>query len=716
MAHAASPNLGHGFPTPGPQEPTGQNIMDHIFFLNEEKWKKAREFGQYDLIIVGTGFCGYAVAHRALQNNKTAKILMVERGPFFLPEHFQNLPPATSQTLGGMAETFPWTVDGRTASGLDGVATWNHGMLPFFGGRSTTWSAWCPIPTVEELEGWPKSIVEKLHPPHANHVGKILEKAKELLNVQPVDKVDEGRSNQAIHDIHKTCKRPVYLKLQNSMQQRLEDARDKGTLSDVGIYRTDPAPLASKSDTGTDFQKFSTTGPLLDLLQNYENLHIVTNCTVKKIISQKCETEGTEIATALDTSRGICPIGNAKLVLAMGALPPATLIQNSFPNLPNKENIGGKLTSHMITAITARIPKKVMQGDNGDFGKLEVGAMYVAGVSNHDYKKQFHIQLSALHDEDPVGNYATAMRYMPDVVATASKDQLRTSKDYVIFVCAVLGELDIESGKSSFVHNSSDPDVTTNSILRLVSNTDNDLQTWDAMDKATFATLEQVVGCENKGELEYWKEGKGWTSDKPSIKNRRIEAPVHESSTLHFGDDSTAAVDASNYKLKGVDNVYITGAGLWPRGGSWNPTLTMVALSIDLADNLVPPNLAVPALDLEGVISTLDTADNVYMVIKDRKSNYLWVNDNFANLVGEKPENLIGQPDNHHAHVLDDMRVLESGKPLLNLEETIEVPSGDGGTKVINIRTQKGLVRHKSNPNEIIGISVCFSIRDEEAS
>src|SRR5688572_5441612 len=114
---AASTNLKQGFPTPGPQSPTGGRVMDHVFFLSRAGWKTAREHGTYDLIIVGTGFCALAIAQRALDNNPNCRILMVERGPFFLPEHFQNLPLPFKATLGGLSETFPWTVTARTASG-----------------------------------------------------------------------------------------------------------------------------------------------------------------------------------------------------------------------------------------------------------------------------------------------------------------------------------------------------------------------------------------------------------------------------------------------------------------------------------------------------------------------------------------------------------------------------------------------------------------------
>ena len=80
---------------------------------------------------------------------------------------------------------------------------------------------------------------------------------------------------------------------------------------------------------------------------------------------------------------------------------------------------------------------------------------------------------------------------MPDVVAAASPEQLKTSKDHVIFVCAVLGELDSRVKSNIFLKNDSDPHVTTNSILRIISNTAEDVKTcWDVMDESTFFKMQ----------------------------------------------------------------------------------------------------------------------------------------------------------------------------------------------------------------------------------
>ena len=41
-----------------------------------------------------------------------------------------------------------------------------------------------------------------------------------------------------------------------------------------------------------------------------------------------------------------------------------------------------------------------------------------------------------------------------------------------------------------------------------------------------------------------------------------------------------------DYRPHGVVNVFVTGGALFPTAGSWNPTLTMTALSLHLADTL----------------------------------------------------------------------------------------------------------------------------------
>lgn len=575
-AAASTPNFQHGFPTPGPQSPTGQKVMDHVFFLSEEGWKRAREEEQYDLVIIGTGFCGLAVAHRALERNPKCRILMVERGPFFLPEHFQNLPLPFVNTLGGLSETFPWTLTASTARGQDGTITWQHGMVPFFGGRSTLWSAWCPRPTREEFAGWPAETIAAAE----ENFGR----AEALLHVQSVDKVDAKRDQEQLRQVQR--QRPVYGALQHTVQSLLESGYGLAP----AVYRTEPAPLASRASDvdGIDFQKYSTPGAILQLVVQQRELaakgqgaplHIATHCVVERIVQQ----EGR--ATALQTSRGVLPLGDAKLVLAMGTLPPTTLVRNAFPHLANKA--GARFSAHFITSVVARVPREDLD-PQGKFGDLELGACYVAG-KGRDWTQQFHIQLSALSDRDPARNAGTALRYMPDVVATASRAQLESSKDYVVFVCAVLGELDFRNPDTWFRGNPADPDPTTNSLLR-VSENESDRETWEIMDQSTFDILEKVLSPTGRQQVQYWhgtpEEGT-WKHLRPEVKERRVNALVHESSTLHIGKDDDAPVGL-DYRLRGVENVYVTGGALWPQGGSWNPTLTMVALAMDLADRLVP--------------------------------------------------------------------------------------------------------------------------------
>lgn len=573
----SAPNFNYGYPTPGPQNPTGQEVMNHVFFLSQGEWKRVREEEQFDYIVIGSGFCALAFVERTLEQNPHARILVIERGPFFLPEHFQNLPLPFQQTLGGLSETFPWTLSARTVSGE--YIRWQHGMVPFLGGRSTLWSAWCPRPTREEMEGWPEAVIDAAE--------KYFPRAERLLNVIPADEIDKGAAAPP------PSVRPIYGILQQKLTQYLVDGLDRIP----SATRAMAAPLAAGARDlhGVDFQKFSTPGPLLavcgasrvrtDAGQGAP-LRIVTECTVTRVLQQ----EGR--ATALETTRGVVNVGNAQLILAMGTLPPTTLVLNSFPQV---EQAGERFTAHFITSVVARV-RRTDYDFHEQIGELELAAIYMAGM-NRKTRGQYHIQLTALSDRFPARNAQAAARHMPDVVATASPEQLRTSEDYVVFVCAVLGELEYKNRESWLRrHDDGVQDPTTNVMLQVTATKD-DMAVWDTMDEGTFQALENALSPHGKGAVEYWHgdpdEGT-WKRERPSTQQIRVPALVHEGSTLWIGDPDESTPVGPDYRLRGVENVYVTGGALWPTSGSWNPTLTMVALAQHLADSLCGKEIAIP--------------------------------------------------------------------------------------------------------------------------
>lgn len=569
---SSSPNFANGFPTPGPQDPTSQKVLDHIFFLSETDWKITREQEHFDFIIIGSGFCSLAFAERTLAKNPMAKILIVERGPFFLPQHFQNLPIPYQHVLGGLSETFPWTLSRQTAQQPKGNIQFQHGMVPFFGGRSIMWSAWCPRPTQEEMQYWPQETIDAAR--------AHFESAEALLNVIPADEIDKNLDQAVLN--HVALQRPIYGALQKELQEMLGANLNRVT----SATRSMAAPLAAGSgeQQGLDFAKFSTPSVMLELAIKQSDLSkagqgsplkMVANCIVERIHQQ----DG--VATALETSRGVINVGDAKVILAMGTLPPTTLILNSFPQV---KKAGERFTSHFITSIVARIPRNDYDFANR-LSELELAAIYMAGV-NKESGMQYHVQLSVLSDKYPEKNAQKAARYMPDVVATASMEQLRSSEDYIVFVCAVLGEMDFRN-PDNFLRPNGGSDATTNVTLQAVAS-ERDLQTWDTMEHGTFQMLEEALSPKGSTAVEYWHgspdEGV-WTNERPPVTQRRVGGLVHEGSTLWIGKEDEGVVGL-DYRPNGVENVYVTGGALWPASGSWNPTMTMVALAQDLADNL----------------------------------------------------------------------------------------------------------------------------------
>jgi hypothetical protein len=542
----------HGFPEPGEQSPRAETVMDAHFFVDDANWSKVVG-AEWDFIVVGSGLTALAFTQAAFEKNPEARVLILERGPFWLTQHFQDTPLPFKYTLGGPSETFPWTLSEKT---VNSPVRYMHGSCPFFGGRSTFWSAWNPAPTKELMRDWPQGLVGPTEEPG------FWGRARDLLNVVGAGEIGD----------------PIYEELQQQLSSRLiADFKQKVSTATEAY----DAPLAVRNPSSFDvrFKKFSVPGPLLALKEKQEklgkgSLTIATRCAVEAL-----DDDGTGQVAALVTSRGKVPVGDGKVILAAGAIPPATLLLSSYGE---KMALAGKrLTAHFLTHIAARVPRTAFSTLPD---RLQIGAMYLAGLDDNQH--QYHVQITGVASPDPENEAADAARECPDYAAAATPQQLAGSSDHVVFVCATLGEIG-EGNPENWVRPNAGTDPTTNVTLQVVPDAD-DMKLWDVMDQATLETIDAMAGS---GAVEYWNEspsspgGGSWSTRPPDEQERRIPGLVHEAGPVWMGEEGSSVV-GPDFRPWGVANVYVTGAGLFPTSGSWNPTLTMCGLAQHLADTL----------------------------------------------------------------------------------------------------------------------------------
>src|SRR5262249_31998371 len=105
----------------------------------------------FDTIIVGGGTFGSVVAEHLFISDATRsrRILVLEAGPFVLPEHVQNMP-----FIGG--------APGMRGPWVNHPALNYLGLIFAIGGRSLTWGGWSPELLDLELTSWPAAARAEL--------------------------------------------------------------------------------------------------------------------------------------------------------------------------------------------------------------------------------------------------------------------------------------------------------------------------------------------------------------------------------------------------------------------------------------------------------------------------------------------------------------------------------------------------------------------------
>ena len=74
--------------------------------------------------------------------------------------------------------------------------------------------------------------------------------------------------------------------------------------------------------------------------------------------------------------------------------------------------------------------------------------------------------------------------------------------------------------------------------------------------------------------------------DDPEYWPSDVRGGSHHMGTTRMHDDPTQGVVDRNCKVHGIDNLYVIGSSVFPTSGAANPTLTIVALTLRLADHL----------------------------------------------------------------------------------------------------------------------------------
>lgn len=396
----------------------------------------------FDFIVVGGGSFGGVLATRLFNLDVTHKhrVLVLEAGPFVLPEHVQNLPPDYSPPGKGAVGTVwgqPWA--------SDSPQTFNRGfpgLAYCVGGRSVFWGGWSPYFIDSELPvpPWPQQVVDdlltKVLPSNAP-TESYLDEAARLLGV--------NKSNDFIDGpLHTELRKRLHAFLSARATPAGVDVLtgNRGTLNAPEDLEA-PLAVASASERPGAFasNKFSSVQLMFRALRVaqseaqaaspadftranlFKRLMLVDNCSLRRV-----ERVGDRITklvvqdAELRFANGICTrvmrpeteivVGSdAKVFLAMGTVESTRV---ALAAVPEKALIGRNLMAHLRSNLTFRIPRpatldpaSLPPGTPAEqvqkLRELQVSALFVKGIHTHPkagnlqgvLKGHYHFQITA---------------------------------------------------------------------------------------------------------------------------------------------------------------------------------------------------------------------------------------------------------------------------------------------------------------------------------
>ena len=590
--------------------------------------KAAMQSSPFDVVIIGGGTFGLALAQdlffRSAPNPGMApygtyRVLVLEAGPFCLPEHTQDLPnlqlyapppvtdtppqptlaaplPATRQQLQGLGLTGLQPL--KENWGLPWNSTVEFGGLAYcLGGRSLYWGGWSPQYLDTEMHRsavgaitadnlWPAAVVTDLRQ-------RFFDEAAQATGVTTSNDFLAG-SLQTFYA--------------NQLASAYSGIPDTVPLSELPSYLPGPtavdAPLAVESRTRPGFfafNKFSSmplgiTGARAAWAEtpsddSRKRLMIVPNCHVKGLRTRPytlATGAAVEEVDGIDTGDGFLDLsgpieGNANrrpvVVLAMGAIESArmaliTASQNG--GAPNANLIGSNLMVHLRKNVTFTV-SPLPAGLSG-MTDQEVAALLVRCRANLSDGTPVHWHLQITVSAVPAGSGAGA--------ADALLFQNVPDLDHVtMFSGTAPGEVDVAIRAVGEML----PQPGNNVSLDLDPAQTDDFQVRRAwVNLSRSAADQELMGLMDASINTVAKKVFGKTLDASTKQPDGLGTTYHESGTLRMGEDPARSVTNPDAQFHQVTNLYAGDASVLPTCGSANPVMNGIALRRRLAKRLVP--------------------------------------------------------------------------------------------------------------------------------
>jgi choline dehydrogenase-like flavoprotein len=491
----------------------------------------------FDFIVIGGGTFGSALAEHLWfrSTSRSERILVLDGGPFLLPEHVQNLPMLGLNAGGARMDHLPQ----NEVWGL----SWNA-VIPFpglaycLGGRSVFWGGWSPRLLDSELpnSAWPQAALDELNP-------KRLPDGRKGYFRQSGDQIGVTATNDFIFGALHTAMRSQLF--DGLIAGNVSDAMNLAALPDhpavansdapvplvdlaalLGIALPSPlptnpgqlaqleqklrnlakieAPLAVQGQPGHagffPFNKFSSIPLLIKAAREAYSESPVDDVKKRLMVVPRCHVirlntvndAGGQRVSEIVTERGPIPVSpDSKVIIALGTVESTRLALLSFGS---DGKIGTNLMAHLRSNMDIRVPRAAFAGLSAQAQALESSALLVKG--RHQFKKpdgapdgvgHFHFQITASGlDAKGANSEAELFKKIPDIdTFEAHKNATDT---HVVITVRGIGEMEPNNASNNVtldLNPQQNDEFQTRRAFVNLQPTARDQQLWDAMDKAS---------------------------------------------------------------------------------------------------------------------------------------------------------------------------------------------------------------------------------------